>query len=126
MRIVKQRQVYWVDLEKVFPKGNHYQKGVRPCLIVSNNLNNKYCDLVTVIPLTTQEDHLPQHRWIYVNYKKNYLLPEMIVTIDKKYLMGYYGHINEGYYTQVLKAMATQFGLSGRIFYDEEDKEFDN
>ena len=125
MRIVKQRQVYWVDLEKVFPKDKHYQKGIRPCLIVSNNFNNSYCDLVTVIPLTTQEDHLPQHRWIYVNYKKNYLLPEMIVTIDKKYLMGYYGHINEGYYTQVLKAMATQFGLSGRVFYDE-DKEFDN
>ena len=35
----------------------------------------------------------------------------MIVTIDKKYLMGYYGHINEGYYSQVLKAMETQFGL---------------
>ena len=48
------------------------------------------------------------------------------MTIDKKYLMGYYGHINEDYYTQVLKAMATQFGLSGRVFYEEEDKEFDN
>ena len=48
-----------------------------------------------------------------------------IVTIDKKYLMGYYGHINEDYYTQVLKAMATQFGLSGRMFH-EEYKEFDN
>ena len=50
----------------------------------------------------------------------------MIVTIDKKYLMGYYGHINEGYYTEVLKAMEIQFGLSWRVFYDEEDKEFDN
>ena len=50
----------------------------------------------------------------------------MIVTIDKKYLMRYYGHINKWYYKQVLKAMATQFGLSGRVFYDEEDKEFDN
>ena len=30
MRIVKQRQVYWVDLEKVFPKDKHYQKGIRP------------------------------------------------------------------------------------------------
>ena len=50
----------------------------------------------------------------------------MIVTIDKKYLMDYYGHINEGYYKQVLKAMETQFGLPGRVFYDEEYKEFDN
>ena len=50
----------------------------------------------------------------------------MIVTIDRKYLMGYYGNINEGYYKQVLKAMETQFGLSRSVFYDEEDKEFDN
>ena len=28
MRIVKQRQVYWVDLEKVFPKDKHYQKKI--------------------------------------------------------------------------------------------------
>ena len=36
MGMVKQRQVYWVDLEKVFPKDKHYQKGIRPCLIVSD------------------------------------------------------------------------------------------
>ena len=120
MRIVKQRQVYWVDLEKVFPKDKHYQKGIRPCLIVSNNFNNAYCDLVTVIPLTTQEDNLPQHRWIYVNHKKNYILPEMIVTIDKKYLLRYYGHINKWYYKQVLKAMETQFGMRERISNEED------
>ena len=94
-------------------------------MIVSNNLNNENCDLVTVIPLTTKEDNLPQHKWVYVNHKKNYILPEMIVTIDKKYLMEYYGHINEGYYKQVLKAMATQFGMPERIS-NEEYKEFDN
>ena len=35
MHIVKQRQVYWVDLEKVFPKGKHYQKG-------ANNVHSEW------------------------------------------------------------------------------------
>ena len=65
--VIKQGDIFWVNVKNVFPKTSlHYQEGERPCLIVSNNKNNVYSDLVQIIPLTTQEDYLPQHKFIRV------------------------------------------------------------
>ena len=34
--MIKRGDVYWVDLNKAFPEGLHYQRNIRPCVIISN------------------------------------------------------------------------------------------
>lgn len=78
--------VYWVNFNKIFPTSNHYQLGRRPAIIVSNNFNNDNCSNVLIIPCTTKKDNLPQHTYLRMNGKTNYVLPEMLTTIDTSYL----------------------------------------
>ena len=40
--MIRRGDIYIVDLSKIFPEGKHYQRGRRPCVIVSNNMANKY------------------------------------------------------------------------------------
>ena len=110
---------YWVDLDKIFPNGKHYQKGVRPCIVISNNKNNLNSDMINIMPLTTQKDYLPQHCTVYLNYNKNFCLPEQITVIDKKYLTDKCGFIGKNMYKQVERALEIQFGLCRRNVYDK-------
>ena len=41
-------EIYWADLNPVI--GSEISK-TRPVLIVSNDINNEYSDLVTILPL---------------------------------------------------------------------------
>jgi mRNA interferase MazF len=46
------------------------QNGIRPCLVVSNNLNNKYSSVIIVIPITSKiKKDLPMH---YILKNKDY------------------------------------------------------
>lgn len=105
--------IFWVDLDKVFPQSskNHYQKGLRPCIVVSNNKNNIHSDMVQIVPLTTKYDNLPQHRYFYIHDIKNYILPEQITTVEKSILTDKYFTLYEEYFKQVEIAMKIQFGM---------------
>ena len=85
-RLIRYGEVYYVDFNKIQSDVPNIQHGIRPAVIVSNNKNNAFCNLVTVIPLTTKKDSLPQHQAINVRNLKNYLMPECIMTISKERL----------------------------------------
>ena len=50
-RICFQWSIYLVNL---IDNDNHIQKGTRPCICVSNDINNTWSQNVHFIPLTTQ------------------------------------------------------------------------
>nr|DAF32151.1 MAG TPA: PemK-like protein [Caudoviricetes sp.]DAF89220.1 MAG TPA: PemK-like protein [Siphoviridae sp. ct6GI21] len=113
--VILRGDVWWVDLDNAFPvmppNKDHYQRGIRPCVILSNNTNNRHCSTIQVVPLTTQEDDLPQHTYIYVNNIKNYVLPEDIMTVHKTFLRGKYGFINKDMFKRVEQAVNIQLGM---------------
>ena len=113
--VIFRGDVWWVDLDNAFPvmssNKDHYQRGIRPCVILSNNTNNRHCSTIQVVPLTTQEDDLPQHTYIYVNHVKNFVIPESIMTIHKTFLRGKYGHINRDMFHRVEQAINIQLGM---------------
>lgn len=113
--VILRGDVWWVDLDNAFPvmppNKDHYQRGIRPCVILSNNTNNRHCSTIQVVPLTTQEDDLPQHTYIYVNNIKNYVLPENIMTVHKTFLRGKYGFINKDMFKRVEQAVNIQLGM---------------
>lgn len=113
--VILRGDVWWVDLDNAFPvmppNKDHYQRGIKPCVILSNNTNNRHCSTIQVVPLMTQEDDLPQHTYIYVNNIKNYVLPEDIMTVHKTFLRGKYGFINKDMFKRVEQAVNIQLGM---------------
>jgi mRNA interferase MazF len=50
--------VYWVDFGEGF---DGEQRGIRPALVVQNNVGNLHSPTTVVIPLTTKRKRLPTH-----------------------------------------------------------------
>ena len=84
-------------------------------MVISNNYQNTYSDMINIIPLTSKYDGLPQHRFIYVRNKRNYLLPEMTTTINISLILKKMGYVSEGYIQQALKSISIQFDMERRM-----------
>ena len=54
-RFLKKGEIYFANLD---PTMGAEIKKIRPVLIVSNDLNNQFSPLITVIPLTSQIDRI--------------------------------------------------------------------
>lgn len=60
-------------------------QGIRPCVIVSNNRNNRFAPIVTVVPLTTKEGkaNLPVHVPVSVLGLPSIAMCEQVKTVSK-------------------------------------------
>ncbi len=47
---MKRGDIYWADLNPVI--GSEISK-IRPVVIISNDINNEFADVVTILPITT-------------------------------------------------------------------------
>ena len=80
--------VFYVDLGTT--RNGSIQNGYRPCMVVGNNIGNKYAPILLVIPITTRKKKiLPTH--VKVNKEdglpyNSTLLCEQIMTISKEQL----------------------------------------
>ena len=74
-------------------KENSIQGGERPCVIVSNNMGNRYSPNVTIIPLTSRsKKDLPTHA-IIKSYNNSIALGEQIITIPKTWIVSLKGRV---------------------------------
>ena len=84
---IKRGDLYYADLSPVV---GSEQGGVRPVLIIQNNIGNKYSPTVIIAAITSQinKAKLPTHIEISANEyglnKDSVILLEQIRTIDKK------------------------------------------
>ena len=86
--------IVWVDND--INISSSIQGGKRPYLIISNNLNNKYSDILTAVPLTSRyKKYLPTHHKILINDIENTVLAEQITCISKENIIDYYDTIND-------------------------------
>lgn len=98
MRDIKRGQIYYADLS---PTVGSEQGGVRPVLIIQNDIGNKYAPTVIVAIITTRKTKakLPTHIWLSVadGFKANSMVElEQLRTIDKSRLKKYIGEVQEG------------------------------
>lgn len=78
--------IYYANLDGVGSE----QTGLRPCIIVSNDLNNLHSPTVTIIPVTSQcKTHIPTHCQINGLPKSSIAMAEQIRTIDKTRIVAY-------------------------------------
>lgn len=113
--VIKRGDIYYADLSPVI---GSEQGGIRPVLIVQNDIGNKYSPTVIAAAITSQinKAKLPTHIEIgaleYGLAKDSVILLEQIRTIDKKRLREKIGHLDEELMTKVNNALEVSFGLS--------------
>lgn len=112
--VVKRGDMYYADLSPVV---GSEQGGVRPVLIIQNDVGNKYSPTVIAAAITSQtgKSRLPTHINIDSNafglMKNSVILAEQIRTIDKSRLMEKIGQVDESVMGQVNSALGISFGL---------------
>ena len=114
MMTVKRGDIYYADLSPVV---GSEQGGVRPVLIVQNDMGNKYSPTVIAAAITSQKDktELPTHIRVSADgcglVKDSIVLLEQVRTLDKRRLRERMGCLGSGEMTRVNKALSVSFGL---------------
>jgi len=112
--VVKRGDIYYADLSPVV---GSEQGGIRPVLIIQNDVGNKYSPTVIAAAITSQinKAKMPTHIELsateYGLYKDSVILLEQIRTIDKKRLREKVSHIDKGLMDNVNNALTISFGL---------------
>ncbi len=114
--IVKRGDIYYADLSPVV---GSEQGGVRPVLIIQNDIGNKYSPTVIAAAITSRinKAKMPTHIELtakeYGLNKDSVILLEQIRTIDKRRLRERIGRIDDELMDSVNDALSVSFGLGG-------------
>ncbi|MGI6622886.1 MAG: type II toxin-antitoxin system PemK/MazF family toxin [Clostridiaceae bacterium] len=113
--LVRRGDIYYADLSPVV---GSEQGGIRPVLVIQNDVGNKFSPTIIVSAITSQLDkaRLPTHIEIsgenYGLSKNSVVLLEQVRTIDKRRLREKAGHLDDYLMRRVDYALRTSFGLS--------------
>ncbi|MFR7934100.1 MAG: type II toxin-antitoxin system PemK/MazF family toxin [Clostridium perfringens] len=103
--------IFYADLPE---QNGSEQSGVRPVVIIQNNLGNKYGRTLIVAPITSQDKKdLPVHSEFYNNSleKDSTILLEQVTTIDKNKVKEFVGHLTRNELKKLNIALARSVGL---------------
>lgn len=112
---IKRGEIYYADLSPVI---GSEQGGMRPVLIVQNDIGNKYSPTVIAAAITSQREKskLPTHIELSAQncglQKNSIVLLEQIRTIDKKRLKEKMGMLDSNSMNMIDTALSVSFGLT--------------
>lgn len=115
MNDIKRGELYYADLSPVV---GSEQGGVRPVLVVQNDVGNKYSPTVIAAAVTSKinKAKLPTHIELPSNMyglqKDSVILLEQIRTLDKRRLKERIGELNENTMSRVDKAILISLGFT--------------
>ncbi len=113
---MKRGDIYYADLSPVV---GSEQGGIRPVLVIQNDIGNKYSPTVIAAAITSQinKAKMPTHIELaakdYGLNKDSVILLEQIRTIDKRRLREKIGRIDDRLMASVNNALSISFGLGG-------------
>ena len=114
MSSIRRGDIFYADLSPVV---GSEQGGIRPVLIVQNDIGNKHSPTVIAAAITSQinKTKLPTHIEVdatdYGLAKDSVILLEQIRTLDKKRLKEKMGHLDVPAMDKVNQALSVSFGL---------------
>ncbi len=112
IRQIHRGDIFYCDLSPIV---GSEQDGVRPVIVVQNNIGNCHSPTVIIVPLTTKhKKRLPTHVEITSVDKisdESIALLEQIRTVDKSRLLEYVDKISEDELYQVDKSINVSLGL---------------
>ncbi|MGN0669565.1 MAG: type II toxin-antitoxin system PemK/MazF family toxin [Oscillospiraceae bacterium] len=111
---VKRVEIYYADLSPVV---GSEQGGIRPVLIVQNDIGNKHSPTVIAAAITSKKEKsaLPTHISVQASScglaKDSVVLLEQVRTLDKRRLKERMGELDDSAMAQVNSALSTSLGL---------------
>ncbi len=111
---VKRGEIYYADLSPVV---GSEQGGIRPVLIVQNDVGNKHSPTVIAAAITSKQEKskLPTHISVQATScglaKDSVVLLEQVRTLDKRRLKERMGELDQGSMAQVNDALQVSLGL---------------
>ena len=103
---MKRGEIYYIENKNAV---GCEQRGIRPAVIVGNDLGNKYSPVLLVVYFTTQtKKHLPTH--VYVRGHGTALC-EQIFTIDKSRILQKKGECTSSDMERINKALRISLGM---------------
>ena len=114
--IIKRGDIYYADLRPVI---GSEQGGIRPVLIIQNDVGNKHSPTVICAAITSKMNKakLPTHIALAAQGsglpRDSVILLEQIRTLDKKRLRERMGRVDSAVMEKVDAAIAVSFGLTG-------------
>ena len=115
--LVRRGEIYYADLSPVV---GSEQGGIRPVLIVQNDVGNRHSPTVIAAAITSRREKakLPTHIDVQAATcgltKDSIVLLEQIRTLDKRRLREHMGRVDEQVMRKVDSAIAVSFGLRSR------------
>ena len=115
---IKRGDIYYADLSPVV---GSEQGGLRPVLIIQNDVGNKYSPTVIAAAITSrmEKSKLPTHIDLYADKvglsKDSVVLLEQVRNIDKQRLKEKMGHLDDVAMNEINNAIAVSFGLQGQL-----------
>lgn len=108
--------IYFCDF---IDQGGSVQSGLRPALIIQNNMGNKYSSTLIVSPITSivKKKNQPTHVYLDKNFglnEESMVMLEQINTVDKQvHIKEYVGSVNDKkVIAEIDKALKISLGLN--------------
>ena len=114
---VKRGDIYYADLSPVV---GSEQGGMRPVLIIQNNVGNRYSPTVIAAAITSQVNKakMPTHISLGARTfgltRDSVILTEQIRTLDKRRLLEKMGTLDASHTDQAVRGLAVSFGLNAK------------
>ena len=96
---MKMFDIYYADLSKNTVKSE--QGGIRPVIIIQNDIGNKYSPTLIVLPITSEikKENMPTHCILHKTENNglkvdSMVLAEQIRVIDKSRILDYIGYLD--------------------------------
>lgn len=112
---IRRGDIYYADLRPVV---GSEQGGIRPVLIVQNDVGNRHSPTTIVIALSTKDKkatlptHIPLHKEECDGLKQDsIILCEQMRTIDKMRLKDKVGQVNKEYLDSVMQAVKVSMSI---------------
>lgn len=115
---IKRGDMFYADLSPVV---GSEQGGIRPVLIVQNNVGNKFSPTVIAAAITSQKEKskLPTHIQLESDNcglsKDSVVLLEQIRTLDKKRLKEKMGQLDDTAMYKIDQGLSVSFGLNDEM-----------
>lgn len=114
-RTFRRGEVYMANLG--FGYGSE-QGGIRPVVVLQNNIGNIYCPTLIVAPLTTKISKKPNQPTHYQingdggNIRQSIVLLEQIKTIDKRRVLEYLGELSSSEMDDMKECIFISLGIN--------------
>lgn len=114
MRTIRRGDIYYANL---YPIIGCEQDGIRPVVVIQNEMANEYSPVVLIAPLTSRVDSKPKlgtHVYVDKNGKithNSIILMEQIRVLDKSRLGSYICTLNKEKLQEIDKALICSFQI---------------